>query len=332
MKRTTIKDIARLTGLSISAVSRALKDHPDISEKTKIKVKEVAKALNYIPNPSAQSLRTQSSKIIAVILPKANTFFFPELLQGISSVVSANGYSLLFLQSNNSFKKEEELINYCLHRFTEGVLISLSVETENIGHLDKLKRAGIPVVLLDKVLQNDLYPCVTIDDEAVTFQAIELLIQKGHRHILGLFDDARLRMSQLRAFGFRNAHQRYEVPFDDAQALMIKNEAEIEDLFEQLLDQFPQTTAVFAMSDKLMVQAYQVLHRHGLHIPEDVALISISDGKAPYYLHPKITHLRHSGELVGKMATNLLFEHINKVPEAAMEGKVDVELINLNSV
>ncbi|MCB0641431.1 MAG: LacI family DNA-binding transcriptional regulator [Phaeodactylibacter sp.] len=332
MKRTTIKDNARLTGLSVSAVSRALKDHPDISATTKARVREVAEALNYVPNPNAQSLRTQSSKLIAVILPKANTFFFPELLQGISEVVAQQGYSLLFLQSDNSLLREQELVDYCLQRFTEGVLISLSVESHGVEHLDKLRRAGIPVVLLDKVVENTWYPCVTIDDEAVTFQAVKKIIDKGHRHILGLFDDARLLMSQLRSKGFQRALDTHRLPNQPAQAVMVQKEADIEARLEIGLNQFPETTALFTMSDKLMVRAYQVLNRLGYHIPEDIGLISISDGKAPYYLHPNITHMRHSGAQVGKTATTLLFELDYNETVTAPHRFVEVELVELGSV
>ena len=118
MKRTTLKDIAKATGLSVSGVSRALKNHPDIGERTKQKVKEVAEALNYSPNLSARSLRTRSSKIIALILPELTDFFFPKLLKGISDTVESKGYSLVFLQSNNSLEKEKELIRLLNQMFT----------------------------------------------------------------------------------------------------------------------------------------------------------------------------------------------------------------------
>ncbi|MBI5913905.1 MAG: LacI family DNA-binding transcriptional regulator [Bacteroidetes bacterium] len=332
MKRSTLKDIAKLTGLSVSGVSRALKDHPDISPETKDKVKEVAAALNYHPNPSAQFLRTKSSKIIAVILPEVNTFFFPEILQGISKVVEQHGYSLIFLQSDNSIRKEKELIDYCLQMFVDGVLISLSGETTNLEHILKLKETETSVVLIDRILENKEVPYLTINDAETSFRAVDYLIKKGHSNILGIFDDDRLSMTRLRADGFRLAHARNGIDLNPNQILTITDDHELEAQITNFLDEHPSATAVFTMSDKLMVKTYHVINSLGFKIPDDMALVSISDGKAPYYLYPGITHMRHSGEEVGTTATNLLFELLSgKKPDQDIY-EIATVLVELGSV
>ncbi len=331
MKRATLKDIAKLTGLSISGVSRALKDHPDIGAKTKQKVKEVAEALKYMPNLNARSLRTQSSKIIAVILPELTDFFFPKLLKGISEIVEERGYSLVFLQSNNNLKKERELVDFCLNIFAEGVLISLSVESENLNHLQKLKDADIPTILIDRVIKNEDFPSITIDDRETSFKAIEYLIQQGHHNILGIFGDERLKMTQLRVEGFRLAYAHHRKQLNEEQILMVPSEDNLEEAITVHIKAHPDATAIFTMSDNNLVNTYHVINRMGKTIPDDVSLVSISDGIAPNYLYPKITHLHHSGHEVGSKATNLLFNIIDGMSPAFNFYKIDAELVKLGS-
>ena len=332
LKRTTIKDIAKLTGLSISTISRALKGHPDISKATQKKVREVAEALGYKPNLGARSLRTQSSKLIGVILPKADTFFFPEVLEGISEVVGQNGYSFIFLQSENSFKKEEKLLDLCMQMPVEGILISLSVETENVAHLEKLKSNDIPVVLIDRLFTNKLFPCVNINDAKVSFSAVDFLIKKRHQKILGVFDDPRLEMSNLRENGFRDAFRAHGIPFEEEWVVKIAEGANIDQAVSQLLAANQGATAIFTMSDKMLVQVYHVLANQGLSIPKDMGLMSISDGKAPYYFYPNITHMRHSGAEVGSTAATLLFNCINGSSFDGHYHYVQAPLYDLGSV
>ncbi len=332
MKRSTLKDIAKLTGLSVSGVSRALKDHPDIAPDTKEKVREVAEALNYHPNPSAQFLHSKSSKIIAVILPEVNTFFFPEILQGISKVVEQHGYFLVFLQSDNKYQKERELIDYCIQMFVDGVLISVSAETTNLEHLLKLKEMDVSIVLIDRVVRNESIPYLTIDDAKATTSAIDYLVEKGHTNILGIFDDDRLSMTNLRADGFRQAHQKHEITCDESNILTIVDDRDIEHQITRFLDGKAAATAVFTMSDKLMVKTYHAVQSLGYKIPDDMALISISDGKAPHYLFPGITHVRHSGEEVGRKAATLLFKMLSGENKISGFHEVETNLVVLKSV
>lgn len=320
-----------MTGLSVSGVSRALKDHPDISEETKAKVREVAEALNYSPNPSAQFLRTQSSKIIAVILPREDTFFFPELLRGISEIVSKKGYSLMYLQTDNSLNREKELIDFCLKIFAEGVLISLSYETTDLKHLEKLREAEIPILMIDKGLPNDWIPLLNIDDQKATFKAVDYLLRKGYRQILGIFDHPNLLMSQRRAEGFKKAHREHNCALDPGQILMVTDDNKLAEEITAFLQQNPHANAVFTMSDKILVQAYNAINKLGYRIPEDRALISISDGKAPYYLFPNVSYIKHSGYEVGKKGTQLLFKMMGGLNYSNQSFEIQTSLIELNS-
>ncbi|MEL6864259.1 MAG: LacI family DNA-binding transcriptional regulator [Bacteroidota bacterium] len=332
MKRTTIKDIAKLTSLSISTVSRALKNHPDISQKTKDRVQEVAIALDYSPNLNAQHLRTKSSKLIGLILPEVNQFFFPAMLDGVNKWVVENGYSLLLMQSDRSYLKEKQMVDLCFQFAVDGLLISLSAETENIEHLMKLKYANIPVVLLDEVLENEHFPCLTIDDRATAFSATEYLIENGHKDILGIFDLAELNMTRFRIEGFVEALKYHGLPADRERIITIPSNGDFEPQIEALLKHYPKATGIFAMSDVTMMNTYRVLTNGGWRIPEDKALIAISDGQAPYYCYPNITHLCHSGYEVGVRATELLFEQIQRIQPYKHFTRITTKLVKLGSV
>ena len=156
MKRATIKDIAAMVGVSISTVSRALKDHPDIGEGLRNKIKELAQVLNYHPNMMAVQLRKQKSNIIGLIYPEAHMFFFPSIIKGISEVVQKAGYKLLVLHSSESYEREVENVRICLENGVDGLFLSLTNETKDLSHLDELKEAEIPVLLVDKVLDTTI--------------------------------------------------------------------------------------------------------------------------------------------------------------------------------
>jgi LacI family transcriptional regulator len=261
-----------------------------------------------------------------------NTFFFPEILQGISKIVEKHGYFLVFLQSDNSFEKEKELIEYCIQMFVDGVLISIAADTTNLDHLLKLRKMDASVVLIDRIIVNDEIPFLTIDDTNTAFKAIDYLVSKGHTNILGIFDDSRLSMTKLRMVGYQLGLEKNGLQFDPKKVLIVTSEDSIEKEILKLLDEETTATAVFTMSDKLMVKAYYAINSLGFKIPDDFALISISDGKAPHYLYPGITHIRHSGEVVGEAAANLLFKMLDGEKQAGKLHVVDTTLIELGSV
>ncbi|MEN8145289.1 MAG: LacI family DNA-binding transcriptional regulator, partial [Gemmatimonadota bacterium] len=220
-KRVTLKDIAGQLQLSTPTVSRALADHPDISDETKARVREVAQELHYIPNYRGRYLRTQHSRLIALIVPEMNTFFIPSLITGINRVMQRNDYSLIVFQSENSVVHERRLIETCTHLSVDGVLLALSSETSDLEHLRILDDCGTPVVLLDKTLETDTRSMVTIDDEEAGAQVAAYLLDHGHQNAVGVFGDARQRISALRLRGFQQVFAERGVPLPEERILRI---------------------------------------------------------------------------------------------------------------
>ncbi len=332
MKRITIKDLAGLLNLSASTISRALSDHPDISDKTKQRVKEVAKSMHYIPNFTAKNLRTRQSGLIALILPELPMFFTQSLITAANEVVHNNGYNLVMLQTNNTFEKEKEIIEYCYTMGVDGVMLSLTEKSDNLNHLQILKRAQIPVVLLDRILVNNDFPYITIDGVKTAFTAIDHLIKKGHRNIVGFFGNLSLDMTRKRIAGFKKALKNNGIPYNPQQIICFDTPEEMDAAFPQIVKLMPETTAFFTMSDTLMVNAYHLIKKYKYQIPEDFALISISNGKAPNFLYPNVSHVLHSGYDVGQKACEVLLELINGHSKPDLKQVITTELVVAESV
>ncbi|CAN5910389.1 LacI family DNA-binding transcriptional regulator [soil metagenome] len=330
--RITLKDIAKTVGLSMATVSRALADHPDISRETKERVREVAQALSYIPNYRARYLRAKHSRLIALIVPEMNMFFMPSMITGINRVVQQNDYSLIVFQSDNSIVQERRLVEYCTQLSTDGVLLVLSSETADLQHLDILRDCGIPVVLLDKTIETIKHTTITIDDQDAGREAACYLFEHGHTRCLGIFSDQRQRISALRLKGFQRAHAEMGIPLAETQILRVAMIDELEEQLDRAFASHPDLSAIFTMTDELLVHTHHLLSRRGTRIPEDVSLMAISDGQAPTFLHPNVTHLRHSGVEVGERTAHILIGMIEHNSDAMMDVRIRTTLVELGSV
>ena len=330
--RITLKDIAKTVGLSMATVSRALADHPDISRETKERVREVAQALSYIPNYRARYLRAKHSRLIALIVPEMNMFFMPSMITGINRVVQQNDYSLIVFQSDNSIVQERRLVEYCTQLSADGVLLVLSSETADLQHLDILRDCGIPVVLLDKTIETIKHTTITIDDQDAGREAACYLFERGHTRCLGIFSDQRQRISALRLKGFQRAHAEMGIPLEDTQILRVAMIDELEEQLDRAFAAHPDVSAIFTMTDELLVHTHHLLSRRGTRIPEDVSLMAISDGQAPSFLHPNVTHLRHSGVEVGERTAHILIGMIEHNSDAMMDVRIRTTLVELGSV
>jgi LacI family transcriptional regulator len=330
--RVTLKDIARQIGLSAATISRALADHPDISGETKQRVRDAAQAMSYIPNYRARYLRAKHSRLIALIVPEMNMFFVPSMITGINHVVQQNDFSLIVFQSDNSIVQERRLAEYATHLSADGVLVVLSSETSDLQHLDVLHEFGIPVVLLDRTIETTKYTTITIDDEQAGREAATYLMDHGHTRMLGVFGDQRQRISSMRLRGFRRAHAEHGLPLAETQILRVTMPADLEQQLDDAFTAHPDLTAIFTMTDDLLVRTHYLLSRRGVRIPEDVSLISISDGQAPSFLHPNVTHLRHSGVEVGERTAHILIGMIEHNSDAMMDVRIRTTLVELGSV
>jgi len=295
----TLKRIAERLNVSISTVSRALKNHPDISDETKKKINELAELLEYDPNPYAVNLRTHSSKEFAVVVPSLSNFFYHSFISAIEEDARIDGYTVIIYRSANDPLIEKEILKSCRHKRVSGIFIAITSETNEIEPFLKLDLQGIPVVFFDKVPQYESCNKICVGDaHAATIAANEIL-KKGFKNVLAIFGDKNMSITQIRL-------QKFTEIVSDQVNLKIVHASSSEEAEQSTLAIIPgfekKRFAVFCMSDEILAGAMKAVQRMGLKAPDDLGIISISDGMIPLLFYPEITYAETSGFKLGKLA------------------------------
>ena len=331
MKNITLTDLARMLSLNPSTISRALSDHPDIKEETRIRVRNAASEFKYRPNLRARFFRKKKSGLVALILPEINTFFVPKMIEGINSVLSSAGFSTIIFCSDNSIEKERAILDHCLSWAVEGILISLSDANVDTEHLHVVKESGIPLILLDKIMTTTDFSTVSINDFDAASMAIHHLILHDKCNILGIFGNPGQENTLQRVNGMQSALANSGIKWSPDDFLF--HMLHVDEFYNQLEKKLLSTSydAVFIMSDELLLLSYSVFVKLRL-FPENLSIVAISDGTLPHMLTPKITHVRHSGFEMGNHAGRAILELCNAENHVITSHKIAPELISLESV
>jgi len=314
MSKITIKTLAQQLGLSIATVSKALKDSHEISADTKKKVVMLAAQLNYVPNPYASSLRKQKSKTIAVILPEVADNFFSLAINGIQAVAAQKNYHVLIYLSHESFSIEKDVVNHCSSGRVDGVLISISSETTDAEHIQKLQKENIPCVFFDREFEKLEAPKVITNDYESGYLSAKLLLEKGCKYPVFLSNSLSLSICSKRAAGFIAALTDAGFSKNDYQ-FVIDCTGTSEFIFEQvktLLLQHKGIDGIVASVERLAMQIYMVSIANGIRISEDLKVVAFSTLETAPILHPSLTTITQPAFEIGKAAAELLFTMIEK--------------------
>lgn len=328
-KQITLKGIADMLGVSHTTVSRALKDHPDISQEMKLKVQELAKQLHYFPNTLAVNLRKNRTNNIGVVIPEISNYFFPSVLRGIEEVFQSKGYYVLIMQTNESVLREKEMVEILMGNRVAGLLVSVTSETKNYNHFESVEDAGIPIVYFDKVVKNEDVFKVEIDGEKDAYEGTIHLLDSGFKNIAMIAGNPNMSISEKRISGYKQALKDSGVKFLSNNVLYAGNTSEAEFFIQQILSRENPPDAIFTISDQNLEGALKAIHRMKLRIPEDIALLSFSDGPLTEILNPSVSCIKHSGYQVGNKAANLLYHRIqNKDADLVpISQTIETELI-----
>ncbi len=326
MKRQTItiKDIAKELGISPSTVSRALKDHFEISEETKKAVRRVAEELNYQPNSLALSLRYSKSNTIGIVVPEIVHFFFSTVISGIEDIAQSRGYNVIITQSNESVEREMMNIQTLFNNRVDGILVSLSKESFDYSHFEAMMQKGLPIVFFDRVPETLENSNVTVDDFLGGYQATEHLIQKGYRKIGHLAGPENLEITSERLNGFRKAHQDAGLEVDEG--LIVFNHASNEgDAYSATTDilKSKDVDALFASNDLAAMGAIKAAQENGRKIPDDFGVVGFSNWQFTSLTNPTISTIEQPGFEMGQHAAELLLKQIES------EEGVETERIKL---
>ncbi len=296
MNNTTLKEISLLLGLSISTVSRALKNHPDISEKTKQRVKELADSLDYEPNANAIQLRTSKSNLFGLVVPSISNFFYHSFISAVEEESRRNNYSLMILQSGDDPAIEIANLKLCRQNRISGLFACISTETNNVDAFLKLKELDIPVIFFDKVPEIKNCNKVCVADEGSATMAAATILKKKKKEVLALFGNKHLLITRKRLSAFTKTIDNKT----NLQVCHANNAEEAEALTLEYLSQKPDT--VFCMSDEILTGSMKAVQRRALKVPKDISVIAISNGFIPKLYFPEITYVETSGYKLGKLA------------------------------
>jgi len=314
--KATIHDIARKLNITASTVSRALNDHPRISDATKKAVQKTATKLNYQPNHIAAALRNGKSNIIGIIVPTADRSFFSSVVRGIEEIANAAHYNVMVCQTYDNYEKEVNSVEALLSARVDGIIASFAKETQNFDHFLKAKERGISLVLFDRSNDELEVSQVGIDDYLGAYKATEHLIQQGCKRIAHFTNALKVNIYTERLRGYREALLANGFTFD--KSLVIESNLQLEDGRRSMLEllKLPKAPdAVFSASAYGIVGAMQVLKEKKIRIPEEIALVGFSNETYMSFTDPQLSTVEQHSMRIGNAAAEIFLE------EASTENK-----------
>lgn len=323
----TIKDIAKALGLSTSTVSRALRDSYEISPETKKLVIEYAEKINYHPNPIALSLKERRSRSIGVMVCEIANSFFSQSINGIESIAYNNGYNVIIAQSRESFEREMMNLQFLTSRSIDGLIISVSTETEDFSYLKELTEKGLPVVFFDRIVDEVTTHKVIVDNYKGAYDATSHLINNGYTRIAAVTNAEFLSITKERLAGYKAALADNDIPIDESLIRYCHHGGmilgEVEEAVDSLLKAQKMPDAIFASSDKLTTGCFRILKSKKILIPDDMGLVGFSNSDLTELFEPPLTIIRQPAFEMGEIATTLLLQLIeSKRPVTDFETKI----------
>jgi DNA-binding LacI/PurR family transcriptional regulator len=312
MEDITLKTIATKLGISISTVSRALKNHPDIRESTKQAVFELAEQLDYEPNQLAFQLLNRRSNTIGFVVPKISYALYLQALPGMAEVAERHGYQLLICQTDDSYEKEVRQVHSLLSSRTSGIVLSMSANTTNYDHLYKIQRKNVPLVLFNRDCEEITCSKVLIDNHRAAYDATSVLIAQGRRHIAFLRGPEHLQISQKRFEGYSQALADHQIPIDERIVKVVDQEKEaMVKVINQLFDSDAKSDAILAYSDQIAQWALVIARQRGIRIPGELSIIGFYNEPVNELLDPPLSSVSQPAYEMGEKAMELVFKELN---------------------
>lgn len=312
MKKVTIHEIAKILNIDSSTVSRALTGSDRVSEKTKKRVLEKAKELGYRPNLLASNLRQNKSNTIGVVVPRISRHFFSTTISGIEEMAYNRGFNVVISQSLEKLNRERKIVNNLFSNRVDGILISVSMETERSPHLSVLEQSGLPIVFFDRHCP-DMKDSnrVLVDDFNGAYKAVKHLIENNCKKIVHFAGPQTLEIYKNRFAGYKKALADSGIVYDE-DLVLISNLLQDDGIkmAKQLLDAHPHFDAIFAANDMAAIGAMKYLKTIGKRIPEDIALVGFSNEPISEMMEPTLTTLDQFGFKIGKISCELLLNKI----------------------
>ena len=333
----TLKQIAEELGISITTVSKASKNYPDVSDRTRKLVRETASMLNYRPNSFAVNLRTKESKIIGLIIPEIMHHFFSSVVKSIVAEAEKKGYLVITLQSNESYELEKKQLDLLVNKRVDGILISLANETSNYKHLTQVIENETPLVMFDKIAKTVKCSKVIIDDRKAAFKATQHLIDIGCKRIAHFRGPLLPQNSIDRFLGYKQALIENNIPYDPTMVYLLNDMSfeEGKNFAKQLLKDHKHVDGIFINTDLVAIGAITEFNNQGVRVPEQINVVGFSNWFMASVISPSLTTINQPGSKMGKKAFKLLYKEIKKKKKNKVieynDIILDVDLIIRNS-
>ncbi|MBO9572138.1 MAG: LacI family DNA-binding transcriptional regulator [Chitinophagaceae bacterium] len=307
----TIKDVAAALGISVSTVSRAMRNAKDVSEETKLIVLKKAKQLQYQPNYSAQSLINRKTNLIGVIVPVIHSNYFSSAISGISDVLSASNYQMMICQSSENYEKEKAAIDKLLSYNIDGLLISVSKSTKNDKAINEVVKKNIPIVMFDRIIDSVDCSKVIVNEYEGAYKAVEHLIKKGCKRIAHLAGPKDLLISHNRKQGYLDAMADHKIKVNPNMVVHCQSfEDDAPRAFKKILKNDPLPDAIFFINDLSAIDCMKYLNRKGLSIPHDIKIVGFNNDLVSTASDPTLTTVMQPSYEVGKLSAGLLLDEI----------------------
>lgn len=312
-KDVTIYDIAEKLNLATSTISRALQDHPTISKKTIKKVKETAEKMGYVPNTLAAGLRGNKTKTIGVLIPTITQPFLSSLISGIEIAAQKSGYTVIIMQSHDSYKEEVNMAKALYSNRVSGVISSLAMETRDTSHFDQFVSNNIPLVFVDRVPKDFNTFRVIIDNFAAGYKATKHLIEQGCTRIAHLTAGSEFgNLYNERKRGYLEALKDHNIPIDEELIIYLKTVTYEEGVkaSNKLFDLKSVPDGIFASGDIIAVSAVQTAKKRGLKVPQDIAVIGFNNDPISQIIDPNLSTITHPAEKMGKASADIILKNL----------------------
>jgi len=282
---------------------------------------EYAERMNYRPNPTALSLKESRSRSIGVIVPEIANNFFSQAINGVESIAYTRGYQVVISQNHEWYERERISTQYLAQRRVDGLLVSLSGESNDLVHFKELQSKGLPIVFFDRVPQNFDTHKVTADNFLGAYKATEHLIQQGYRRIVHLTSPSWLSITHERLEGYKQALQDYNIPIEESYIRYCSHggiiDEEVESAVLELIHHPTRPDAIFSGGDRLITKSMSLIRKEGLRIPEDIAIVGFTNLVTAHLLNPALSAVLQPAFEMGQLATEFLIDFIER-PKATI--------------
>lgn len=307
----TLGDIAKKLDVSKVTVSKALRGHSDIPKETAERVKKVAKQLGYSPNYMARNLSSKKSNTIGVVIPKIAHSFFGAVIESIYDAAFYNNYEIILTVSQENAQREAKHIESLLAMRVDGLIISVSQETRSKAIFSKVKKLGVPLLFMDRVMNVSGTSQVTVDDEGGAFKAIELAIKNGYKKIAHIGGYQNINIGKSRYRGFEKAMEKYGVKINPKWVVFGGfGEENGNNGFKKIYESGELPEFVFAATYPVALGVYAAVAEVGLKIPDDIDIICFGNSEVNRFIKPSLSYVNQSTEQLGRTSVELIIDHI----------------------